>query len=136
MNTSIPIPQKFLDARYDASKYPGSANCTGVENGANCQYFAYELLRHYGYVVPDLRSSDLWEDTIHTTKVDELVSFDILFFNKGADPYGAHLGVYLREGEILHLSKEVGVPAIWGFEEFEECPKYKTFLGAKRIKKP
>jgi len=69
-NLSIPI--SFFDTYYDGSKYPGNPKCKGIKNGANCQYFAYELLRHFGFTIPDFRSSNLWEDKIYTKKVKKL----------------------------------------------------------------
>lgn len=87
----ISIPIEFFDSKYDGTKYPGSGNYTGIKEGANCQYFAYELLKHFGIYLPDLRSSDLWEDIIYTEKVESFEPLDILFFGKSLDSYGAHV---------------------------------------------
>lgn len=132
----ILIPSEFFDSKYDASKYPGSGNCTGIKDGANCQYFAYEFLKHFRYIVPDLRSSDLWEDIIYTKKVESFEPLDLLLFNKDSKAYSAHVGVYIGENKVLHLSKEVGCPIVWDLEDFKKYPHYKFLIGAKRIKKP
>ena len=50
------IPPHFLSIRYNGAHYPGSPNTNGLEGRANCQQFAYELLRHNGFSLPDLRS--------------------------------------------------------------------------------
>lgn len=131
----ISIPIKFFNSYYDGDKYPGSDNCTELENGANCQYFAYELLRHFNFIVPDLRSSNLWEDTEHTEEVSNLEPLDLLFFNKDNNSYGAHVGVYIGSNKVIHLSKEVGYPTIWDMEEFKKKNNYSCFIGAKRFLK-
>lgn len=131
---TLSIPIRFFNSFYDGSRYPGSGNCEGLEKGANCQYFAYELLKHFGYNIPDLRSSDLWEDDIYTDKVVTFKPLDILFFSNSKDSYGAHLGVYIGFNKVLHLSKEVGYPTVWGLKDFQDNPKYKILLGAKRAK--
>jgi murein DD-endopeptidase / murein LD-carboxypeptidase len=133
MISTISIPQMFFNSKYDASKYPGSKNCSGLVNGANCQYFAYELLKHFGRIVPDFRSSNLWEDSIHTMRVVELEPLDLLLFNKNENSYGAHIGVYLGENKVIHLCKEVGFPIVWDMEEFGKRNNYSYFIGAKRV---
>jgi cell wall-associated NlpC family hydrolase len=133
--STILIPTVFFDSKYDAAKYPGSGECDGIQNGANCQYFVYEILRHFGYDVPDLRSSELWEDSSHTDKVESFKPLDILFFNKDSNPYGAHLGLYLGANKAIHLSKEVGYPAIWDLEEFGKRDQYSFLLGGKRMRR-
>ena len=67
----IEIPKKFMEVRYAGERYPGAIGVAGVEEGANCQQFAYELVRYFGIQVPDLRSSDLWADEVYTEKVSE-----------------------------------------------------------------
>jgi murein DD-endopeptidase / murein LD-carboxypeptidase len=132
---TLSIQLEFFDSKYDASKYPGSGKCDGLKNGSNCQYFAYELLRHFGYTVPDLRSSDLWEDTEYSEIVNEFEPLDILFFNTDSKSYGAHVGLYIGAGKVIHLSKEVGYPTIWSLEEFQSRDHYSCLIGGKRIRK-
>jgi len=38
--------------------------------------------------------------------------FDLVLVNDNPDPRGAHVGVYLRRGAVLHLPQKIGVPAI------------------------
>ncbi len=134
MMKQISIPIRFFDSTYDSSRYPGSSKCDGIENGANCQYFAYELLRYYGYIVPNLRSSDLWEDDTYTERVDSFEPLDILFFNKDPESYGAHVGIYIGANKVIHLSKEVGYPTVWDMKEFKLREQYSCLLGGKRFK--
>lgn len=129
----IEIPPRFFEVTYKGAHYPGAANVNGLEGGANCQVFAYELLRHHGLSVPDLRSSDLWEDTTYTTQVTNLQPLDILLWNKTAESWGAHVGVYIGNNEAIHLSKVNHTAVIWQLEKFLEQPAYKVFIGAKRI---
>ena len=133
MNT-ISIPISFFNTTYDGRRHPQSGKCDGLEKGAHCQHFAYEILRYFGYKIGNLRSSDLWEDTIYTKNVRNVKPLDILFFNKDKEPYGAHVGVYLGHDRILHLYKEVGYPTVWNFAEFKKRDKYNVFIGAKRPK--
>ena len=128
------LPLRFFAATYDGKKYPGSSACTGIEQGANCQYFVYEVLRHFGYTPPDFRSSELWDDVTHSKKVNDLEPLDVVFFNRTDDSYGAHLGLYLGHDKVLHLAKEVGHPTVWSFAEFKKREHHQVFLGAKRMK--
>ena len=62
----IKIPERFHQVCYDYEGYPGTPGVLGLVGGANCQQYAYELLRAFGYATPDFRSSDLWADTTFT----------------------------------------------------------------------
>lgn len=131
-NNELTIPLSFFDTHYDESKYPGSSLTMTLRAGANCQYFAYEVLRHFGIRMPDFRSSDLWEDRVYTRKVKALKPLDILLFHSRPDPYGAHVGIYLGNDRVIHLSKEVGSPTVWDFQQFKDRERYRFFIGAKR----
>lgn len=120
-----------MQVRYNASCCPGVAR--GLEHGANCQHFAYELLRHFGSVIPNFRSSELWEDTVHTEKVFNFKPLDLLLWNKTPQAWGAHVGVYLDDNQVIHLSKAVSLPSVWAIEEFQQHEQYAFFIGAKRI---
>jgi hypothetical protein len=39
------IPKLLMDVRYNGSVHPG-ARVQGLEQGANCQVFAYAVLEH------------------------------------------------------------------------------------------
>ena len=129
----LAIPERFHHVRYNAAHYPGAAGVVGLDGGANCQQFAYELLRHFNFAPPDYRSSELWEDETHTrTVVGELEPCDLLLFNRTPAAWGAHVAVYLGSELAIHLSQRAGVPVIWTIEDFGSRPEYVCFIGAKR----
>ncbi|MBI2315125.1 C40 family peptidase [Candidatus Daviesbacteria bacterium] len=130
----IAIPIHFFYIKYNAKQFPGNTNRKGLKFGANCQYFVFELLKHFGVKVKKtFRSSELWEDVVETKKVKRLALFDIVFFNSTEKAYGAHLGVYLEKNKVIHLSRKVGYPTIWDIKEFFKYKEYKYYLGAKRV---
>jgi hypothetical protein len=119
---------------YNGKRYPGAPGVSGLEGGANCQLFAYELLRANGRSIGDLRSSNLWEDTRDTFVVTEFAPLDLLLLNRTSDPYGAHVAVWLGGGRAIHLSKAVGKPATWTLAEFALHERYQVLIGAKRTR--
>jgi cell wall-associated NlpC family hydrolase len=130
------LPTAFWTVPYAGSRFPGSpavAARPGLAAGANCQLFAYEVLRHFGLTPPDLRSSDLWTDTRSTVRVSVALPLDLLLFNATDDAYGAHVGVWVDDGRVLHLCAEVGRPAVWGMTEFAERERYRVLVGVKRV---
>ncbi|WP_458151472.1 NlpC/P60 family protein [Bradyrhizobium sp. UFLA05-109] len=126
------IPERFWRIRYDTAHDPNSLTLPDIESGANCQNFAYELLRHFGRHVPKLRSSNLWEDTAYTISVNEYRPLDLLLFNKSQGAWGAHVAVYVGNDRAIHLSRSVGVAALWSLAQFAHCPEYRVLVGAKR----
>ena len=134
MSTLI-IPKRFLHVPYNSRYFPGAPESQGLQGGANCQQFAYELLRHFGKTIPNFRSSELWEDELYTLLVrDQFKPLDLLLWHKQRNPYGAHVGVYIGEERAIHLAKEIKKPVIWPLSRFMEEDKYKIFFGAKRIR--
>ena len=129
----LKIPDQFLNIPYNGACYPGAQGITDMSKGANCQLFAYKLLEHFGKTPPYLRSSELWDDTTHTQKVQELKELDILLWNKTSQAWGAHVGVYIGDNQIIHLSKAEGFPVIWGIEDFKAHSQYAVYIGAKRV---
>jgi hypothetical protein len=130
------LPSAFWSVPYVGSRFPGSpavAARPGLAAGANCQLFAYEVLRHFGLTPPALRSSDLWTDTRATVRVPAARPLDLMLFNATADPYGAHVGVRVDEGRVLHLCAEVGRPAVWEPAEFAARERYRVLVGIKRV---
>ncbi|MDT7664253.1 MAG: hypothetical protein QOD04_3809, partial [Pseudonocardiales bacterium] len=88
----------------------------------------------FGRRPPPLRSSELWADTAHTTPVDGAPQpLDLLLFNATPDTHGAHVGVWMCDGQVLHLSAEVGVPAVWTLDTFRATDRYAVLVGAKRV---
>ncbi|MFJ5708731.1 hydrolase [Streptomyces sp. NPDC093105] len=133
------LPAGFWTVRYDGSRFPGAAVAAarpGLAAGANCQLFAYEVLRHFGLTPPELRSSELWEDAESTVRVPAARPLDLLLYNATDDAYGAHVGVDAGDGGILHLCAEVGRPVVWRPEDFAARERYRVLLGVKRVLPP
>jgi lipoprotein Spr len=131
---ALEVPEAFLTIPYDPDRHPQAAEFN-FRQGANCQLFAYALLKHFGVSVPPFRSSELWEDVDHTDVVNELKPLDLLLFNDSANAWGAHVAVSLGEDVVIHLARQIGRPAICPFSELVSNPKYKVFIGAKRIRR-
>jgi hypothetical protein len=104
-----------------------------LTRGANCQRFAYAFLAEHGVAVPPLRSAELWADGVVSRRATVFEPLDLLLFNRTADAYGAHVAVYLGEGEALHLGKAAGLPEVWSMARFQADPRYRCFIGAKRV---
>jgi hypothetical protein len=136
----IELPDSFWEVRYVGARYPGSPAVRarpGLAEGANCQLFAYEVLRHFGLQPPDLRSSELWLDTGSTGEVTVPQPLDLVLLNSTRDPWGAHVGVWAGddagEGKVLHLCAEAGRPALWSLPMFAVRPSYRELIGYKRL---
>src|SRR5437762_2304449 len=83
----------------------------GLGDGANCQRYAYAVLRHFGLSVPPLRSAELWADERATVRAERPRPLDLVLFDGGPAEgrptgYGAHVGVHLAPALVLHLCKE------------------------------
>ncbi|MFG2474871.1 hydrolase [Streptomyces fagopyri] len=131
------LPEGIWSTPYVGRRFPGSrsvAERPGLAGGANCQFFAYEVLRHFGPRLPAWRSSDLWDDTVLTERVRESRPLDLALFNPDDQAWGAHVGVVVGECRVLHLCAEVGRPVIWPLEEFATRERYRTLLGFKRAR--
>jgi murein DD-endopeptidase / murein LD-carboxypeptidase len=129
----IKIPERFQKVLYDHKRYPGAPGVRGVERGANCQQYAYEFVRALGFIIPDLRSSDLWADTVYTQYFKQPKRFDLVLVHNAPDPWGAHVGVYLGDDLVLHLSKKIGTPAIESIQSMMRQAQYGYLIGFKRI---
>ncbi|WP_237532923.1 hydrolase [Streptomyces sp. SID8352] len=130
------LPAPYWTVPYVAGRFPGARTVRqrpGLALGANCQLFAYEVLRHFGLRPPPLRSAELWEDTRDTVRVTAPRALDLLLFNPSDDPYGAHLGVCAGGGRVLHLCGEIGRPAVWDLADFAARERYRVVVGAKRV---
>ncbi|MEU5211163.1 cell wall hydrolase [Streptomyces sp. NPDC020742] len=105
--------------------------------GANCQRYAYAVLRHFGLRVPPLRSAELWADDRASARADRPRPLDLALFDGGPvagrpEGYGAHVGVHLGPDRVLHLCREVGRPVVWRYRDFAARPRYARLLGFKR----
>lgn len=130
------LPAAFWTVPYVGSRFPGSRAVTdrpGLAMGANCQLFAYEVLRYFDLAPPVLRSSELWTDTQTTSRVSVAQPLDLLLFNATDDAYGAHVGVWVDEGRVLHLCAETGRPVVWEMAEFAARERYRVLIGIKRV---
>ena len=108
----LPIPPHLRDIPYKAAQFPGAPGASGVEGGTNCQQYAYTVLRHFRFVIPDFRSSELWDDTLHTRISPQMQQFDLVLLNRESQSCGAHVGLAVGDGLVLHLCRAVGVPAL------------------------
>jgi len=79
-----------------------------------------------------MRSSELWADRRFTRTVRRMRPMDILMFNRNRGAWGAHLALCLGDARAIHLSKEIGRPAVWEVAEFREHERYRTLVGIKR----
>ena len=84
------IPDRFKNVRYVSSRIPGCKDDSDLRLGANCQVFAYNLLRDFGLNPPNYRSSELWDDSEFSEVVIEFKPLDIMMYNDSTDSYGAH----------------------------------------------
>ncbi|WKW50268.1 hypothetical protein [Rhodomicrobium lacus] len=64
--------------------------------------------------------------------MNEIEPLDLLFFNREAKTYCAHVGLYMGAGLVAHLAKHVGTPTLWTLADFAARPEYASFIGAKR----
>jgi hypothetical protein len=132
----IELPDAFWEVRYVGARYPGApavVSRPGLADGANCQLFAYEVLRHFGLTPPELRSSELWLDTAASQRVAVPRPLDLVLVNMSRDAWGAHVGVWAGDDKVLHLCAEVGRPALWNLPMFAVRPSYRVLVGFKRV---
>jgi murein DD-endopeptidase / murein LD-carboxypeptidase len=133
--TADMIPEQFWRIAYDQGHDPDSPVLPPLAESPNCQNFAYALLRHFGHGISAFRSSDLWDDTAETARVDgALRPLDLLLFNRTAKAWGAHVALYLGCDRAIHLSKKQSVAVIWPLRDFQARPEYRVFVGAKRLR--
>ena len=116
-----------------ASCFPGS---TKIRDGfANCQTFAYAVLRDFGRTIPDFRSSELWEDDDCTFVVEHFGPLDLILFNRAPRAFGAHVGVFVGEEQRTASLASRRSPAVWRLHEFAEIASYRLLVGGKRTRK-
>ena len=125
-------PPWALTCTFRASAIPGTGRSDQLEYGANCQLCAYAVLALFDRCVAPHRSSELWEDpALSRVALDDAEDLDLALFSATGDAWGAHVAVVLGD-RLLHLSAEVGWPALWRWEDFEERPRYRILVGLIR----
>jgi hypothetical protein len=129
------LPAWHWTVAYSGRCPPGKVPRSEIRQGANCQLWAYEVLANFGFVIPDLRSDDLWHDTQATRLVDDPEPLDLVLYNSSQEPYGAHVGIWTGDA-VAHLCLEVGRPTVWPAIEFAARPRYSTRIGFKRPNQP
>lgn len=128
------LPPAFHAVPYVGERHPGAVAADAIEDGANCQLYAYAVLRHHGISIPPVRSRELWLDHSSASRAAEPYRpFDLLLVNDTASAYGAHVGVFVSSDEVLHLCREVGVPTVWRLGDFARRERYATIVGVKRL---
>lgn len=131
----IIIPEWLMEINYNGKIIPNGKTYDLLKTGANCQVFAYYILRLNDKFVPEYRSSELWADTEFSEFIKkDFQVLDILFFHKNDKAYGAHVAVYLGNNKAIHISKKNKIPVIWELETFLKQPEYQFFLGGKRFR--
>ena len=125
------VPSRFFRVRYNGAAHP-LANVSGLSSGANCQRFVFELLKHFGYEIAPMRSSELCEDRTFTQRVLRIRALDILMFNRDESAWGAHLALYLGKGRAIHLAKAIGRPVVWEVPDFFAFERYRVLVAIKR----
>jgi hypothetical protein len=125
------LPHWYWEVPYVGNRFPGAVPRGQLGEGANCQLWAYEVLDHFGFAVPDHRSDELWYDKLATRRVEEPEPLDLVLYKGDGDPYGAHVGVWTGDA-VAHLCAEVGRPIVWPQAEFDARPRYAVRIGFKR----
>ena len=134
--TTIEIPNWLMQVKYNGQIIPNGISHDIAKVGANCQVFAFHLLRSHQLIVPEYRSSELWADSEFSEVItDHFQPLDLLFFHKKEESYGAHIAVYIGNNQAIHLAKKIGKPVIWDIKTFFEYPRYQFLLGGKRFYK-
>ncbi|WP_460570241.1 hydrolase [Humibacter soli] len=118
---------------YVAAAHPQSVRPVPLDDGANCQTYAFAVLGLFGRRVPSHRSSELWDDPAfaHPDR-DDATDLDIALFGPSEDAWGAHVAVILG-GRLLHLSAEEGRPALWDWQDFAARDRYSQVIGVVRV---
>lgn len=68
----------------------------------------------------------------HTITVDQYQPLDLLLFSPTHNAWGAHVAVHVGNDRAIHLSRRVGLAAVWPLAQFAEYPQYRVLLGGKR----
>jgi hypothetical protein len=122
-------PTWLTTVPYLGSAHPLAVSSPSIEEGANCQRYAYAVLAEFGLQVPPVRSSDLLEHPgLVRVGAEEPAPLDLVLLNDTATAYGAHVGVHLAADQVLHLCAEIGRPAVWSYADFARRTRYRRLV--------
>lgn len=123
-----------FEAPYSTAAHPQQSPKQPFGDGANCQRYAYGVLSLFGRIVSNHRSSELWDaaDLDHPA-LDDAADLDLALFSPDGSAWGAHVAVVIGSS-LLHLSAEVGRPAVWSWEDFAACDRYRSTVGLVRCR--
>lgn len=128
------VPPEFYHIPYNGKMHPGAPAVRGLTMGANCQQFAFELLRFNGLQISNFRSSELWADRLETMVANApFEPGDLLLFNSSPTSWGAHVAVAIDSDSAVHLAWHIGNPVNWLITDFKKEDRYRCFIGAKRL---
>lgn len=130
---NIKLPDWFMDIIYNPKIFPNWELHDCKKNGANCQVYAYEILRLNWKNVPDLRSSEMWVDNKFSFEVHNYEELDLIFFNNSSESYWAHVWLYIWDNKVLHNTNKTGWVEIWNLEQFKNYEDYQFILWWKRF---
>jgi hypothetical protein len=126
-------PAWVTDAPYRYAAHPQASGSGPMEDGANCQRYAYAVLDLFDRRVLPHRSSELWEDeSLAHPDRDDARDLDLVLFNDSGAAWGAHVAVVAGD-QLLHLCAEEGRPALWAWGDFAIRTRYETIVGLVRV---
>ena len=98
------------------------------KSGVDCSGFMQITFRDlFGIDLPRMTVDQAKEGT--KISKSELRTGDLVFFNTGRGPNGKHVGVYVKNGQILHASTKGGVI----YSDMDSPYWTKTFWQARRL---
>lgn len=130
---NLKIPDWFMEIKYNPKIFPNWKIHDYKKDGANCQVFAYEILRLNWKNIPDLRSSEMWEDAYFSKEVDSYIPWDLLFFSSNNQSWWAHVWLYIWNNKVIHNTNKTWWVEIWDLEDFKQYEEYKNLLWWKRF---
>lgn len=145
------ITSLFSGVKYDYDSGPLIERVEHIfEVGLNCQLLAHIALEELGYGLPkDMRSKELYEDTVFTYPIDPAVDGwrpgDILFTYKEPEQFDSrflHMSVCVAveagAPQFLHALKfkdsQKDAVTVWGLEDFERSSAHEHIISAKRVR--
>lgn len=130
---------------YDISRNPKTTSpaefLDNPEKGGNCELMVQAIVSARGFILPRLRSSEIYEDTEYTEKIGNIFlseTGDIvgLKARNKKDFHGIHIGIILidNDGEIhlVHNTKHMGRAMIEPIAEAIQYPQHDTIAWIKR----